>query len=68
MATFDQARSQKAIFKLGWLARCARSVHPQALETAAILLNVDQSSQLFASLEEVRSGQVVTAVEAFGDL
>lgn len=38
------------------------------LETLEILTDVEQVSDLFASLEDMRNGRIVSLSDAFGDL
>lgn len=38
------------------------------LETLEILMDIEQVSELFASLADTRQGQIVTMNHAFGDL
>ncbi|HEY9687067.1 MAG TPA: hypothetical protein V6C52_08845 [Coleofasciculaceae cyanobacterium] len=38
------------------------------LETLEILMDIDQVSSLFASMEELRQGKILGLQDAFGDL
>ena len=68
MATAKSVSKTKQKLLARWFPTLSEARANAAAETLDILMDVDQVTTLFASLEDMRAGRVVNAKSAFEDL